>query len=220
MNNEQYQENLEKSSKQKHDSIGHKYFSDKVSPIIFKLTKKFIKEPVLDIGAGTGALIITLKKMGVKTVEGIDLYPKADFITKGVITNLPFKSNKFKTIFCTELLEHLTNEQITQGLNEIYRVLEKNGTFIITVPNNELLEKKTFICPNCGHHFHHVGHLQSFTKQRLITILEDRGLKIIKAKEYALGAMAKLPLGIYFNWLFKKTKFDFLSKSLMIICKK
>ncbi len=220
MNNEQYQENLEKSSKNKRDNHGHQYFGDKVSTIIFKLTKKFIQEPILDVGAGTGALITTIKKHKYPNIKGIDLYPKADFIIKGLITALPFQTNEFKTIFCTEVIEHLTNEQITQGLNEIFRVLQTNGTLIITVPFDEILEKNSFTCPNCNHRFHHVGHLQSFSEQRIITILKNHGFRILKIKTYALGAMAKLPLGIYFNWLFKKINYEFIGKSLMIICKK
>ncbi len=220
MDNEKYQKILEKCSKEKRDKLGHKYFGDKVSKLIFKLSKKLIRGPILDIGAGTGTLIEVIKNHGYKEVMGIDLYPKVDFVKEGVITDLHFSDNKFKTIFCIEVIEHLTDQQIEQGLNEIYRVLDWGGVFVLTVPFDEILEKNSFVCPHCGGKFHRVGHLQSFSKERITTIARNHGFTILKTRVYALGAMAKLPFGLHFNWLFKRANYDFIGKSLMVVCKK
>lgn len=108
MDNKNYQRRLEKSLKIKTDDYGYKYFGDKVSSIVFSVSKKHVREPVLDVGAGTGTLVKTLKSNGYKNVVGIDLYPKVSFIKKGEITDLKFKDDSFNTVFCSEVLEHLT----------------------------------------------------------------------------------------------------------------
>jgi ubiquinone/menaquinone biosynthesis C-methylase UbiE len=220
MNNEKYQKILESYSKNKRDKLGHKYFGDKVSILLYKLNKRYLKEPIIDVGAGTGALIKILKSRGYKNVSGFDLYPKANFIKKGIITNIKSKDNTYNTVFCSEVIEHLTDKQIGKGLEEIYRILKKNGIFIITIPYNENLGKNTFKCPNCKKKFHKVGHLQSFSKERIKKILENKKFKIISMHVYAFGVIVKIPFGKYFNWFFVKRDYELISKTLMIICKK
>lgn len=56
MNNEEYQKSFEKIGKQKIKNPSHKYFGEKTSRVFYHLVKKYINEPVLDVGAGTGAL--------------------------------------------------------------------------------------------------------------------------------------------------------------------
>ena len=111
MNNESYQEKMVKFN------FSGTYQGDVVSSLIIKLVQKYLKSPILDIGAGSGALINELKNKDYKTT-GIDLFPRGKDIKKGGITNLEFKDNEFNTIFCTEVIEHLTDEQIDKGLSE------------------------------------------------------------------------------------------------------
>lgn len=68
MNNEQYQRNLEKYNKVKFLNAKNKYFyqGDIVTKMLYKRIKKYIKPNVLDIGAGTGALVRLLKEKGIK----------------------------------------------------------------------------------------------------------------------------------------------------------
>jgi ubiquinone/menaquinone biosynthesis C-methylase UbiE len=47
--------------------------------------------------------------------------------------NLPFKSNRFNCIMCSEVLEHIPDKRKT--VQDFYRVLNKAGHLIITVPN-------------------------------------------------------------------------------------
>jgi predicted SAM-dependent methyltransferase len=220
MDNEIYQKNLEKNSHIKRNVTGHQYFGDKNAKLLFILTKKIIQEPILDIEAGTGALVQCLWQNGYLKAQGIDLYPKADFINQGVITNLQFESGTLQTIFCIEVLEHLTDKQIQQGLQEIKRVMNKEGHLIITVPYGEVLDENIFVCPECGHHFHKVGHLQSFDKQRIKDVLTQNGFSVISMKVYPLGAMSKLPLGKYMRRLFLKLPYEFIGKTLITICRK
>jgi ubiquinone/menaquinone biosynthesis C-methylase UbiE len=220
MDNEQYQLTFQERNKKLYVKHLLNYKGDKTSLVLFDLSKKYLKEPILDIGAGTGALIKTLKSKGYKESCGVDLYPKVDFVKKGTITNIPENDNSFNTVFCTEVIEHLTNEQIDKGLKEVNRVIRKKGFFILTTPFNENLELNSYVCPHCNKKFHKVGHLQSFNKKRIKDLLEKKGFDVISIKVYALGAMSKLPLGRYFNWLFLRMKYEFIGKTMVIICRK
>lgn len=151
----------------------------------------------------------------------MDLYPKVDFVETGSITDLNFKDFSFNTVICTEVLEHLETEQIKIGLKEIYRVLNRKGCLIITVPYNEVLEKDSVVCPVCKNKFHIVGHLQSFNKDRILALLIQNKFIISYVKVLPITIMSKLPFSnLYWRvlMLFDK-RIDFY-KTLIIIAKK
>ena len=213
MNNENYQEKVVEFN------FSGRYQGDIVSSLIVNLVKRYIRSPVLDIGAGSGALINNIKNKNY-TATGIDLFPRDNEIQKGTITNLKFKDNEFNTIFCTEVIEHLTNNQIDKGLSEIKRVLKKNGHFIVTVPYNESLEKNTFTCPKCGHKFHKVGHLQSFTKERIEKVFIENGFKIELINIYPVTIMPKVPLArIYWRFIMLFDKRFAFNKTILIVAR-
>ncbi|MFZ0456427.1 MAG: methyltransferase domain-containing protein [Ignavibacteriaceae bacterium] len=54
------------------------------------------------------------------------------------IQKLPFKNNQFDIIICSHVLEHIPDDK--KGMQEILRVLKKNGWAILQVPINEDLE--------------------------------------------------------------------------------
>ena len=62
----------------------------------------------------------------------------ADII--GDITKLNFKNNTFDLIICNHVLEHIIDDRT--AMNEIYRVLKKDGIGILQVPIDKNLEKK------------------------------------------------------------------------------
>jgi ubiquinone/menaquinone biosynthesis C-methylase UbiE len=105
---------------------------------------------------------------------------------KGKIERLPFSNDKFDIIFCSEVLEHLTDIQLKDSIFEIERVLIKNGILIGTVPNNEILFNNNIICPSCNHKFHRWGHHQTFDKNTLRLIFEKNyfDIDILKAKVF------------------------------------
>jgi len=94
----------------------------------------------LDIGCGTGSNLTILISTGMK-VFGLDrsLYAltlaqkKINLpMINGDLDILPFRPNSIGLIIAMDILEHL--EKDANGLNEIYKVLEKGGILIITVP--------------------------------------------------------------------------------------
>ena len=54
---------------------------------------------------------------------------------------MPFEDNFFDLILCNHVLEHVDNDK--KAMQELYRVLNKNGTAILQVPI-DLERKKTF----------------------------------------------------------------------------
>lgn len=108
--------------------------------------KKFISPPVVDVGCGSGAFIVTIgKKM---PIVGVDIDRKALTRLKEMIkmeklqsaeliiadvSHLPFVDKNFGTVICSEVLEHIENAE--KGYSELVRVLKRNGYAIVSIPN-------------------------------------------------------------------------------------
>jgi ubiquinone/menaquinone biosynthesis C-methylase UbiE len=58
---------------------------------------------------------------------------------QSTVVNLPFKDNTFHGIAMLEVLEHLSEKDGDKGLLEIYRILEQDGRFVLSVPNKKVL---------------------------------------------------------------------------------
>jgi SAM-dependent methyltransferase len=119
-------------------------------PFIFALKKiNFDKSyHILDVGCADGPFLPTLNYYGKKIVAtdiNKELVDRSKFITKKILFNsnkinlmtsdglaLPFRNESFNAIFCLEVLEHVKEPRIV--IEEIFRILKKKGTFIITVP--------------------------------------------------------------------------------------
>jgi ubiquinone/menaquinone biosynthesis C-methylase UbiE len=198
---------------------GRPFKGDEVAPILFRIVKPYIVGEILDVGAGSGALVRILKNKGFAP-KGIDLYSTSNDIQKGSITNMPFGDASFDTLFCCDVIEHLADEQLNKGLSEVARILRKNGHFIVTTPHNEDLKSQLVLCPKCGHKFHRYGHLQSFDKGRLRELFESHGFETRFMRVYALGGMAKLPFGRYFHFILKRFDFEFIQKTIIGVWEK
>lgn len=102
---------------------------------------------VLDAGCGRGFYVRLLSMLpSVKKVEGIDINDeyvekakklventKKASVKKGSIYELPFKDKTFDAVVCSEILEHLDDEET--ALKEIHRVLKPGGIFLVSVPH-------------------------------------------------------------------------------------
>ncbi|QQG38508.1 MAG: class I SAM-dependent methyltransferase [Candidatus Woesearchaeota archaeon] len=99
---------------------------------------------VLDIGCGDGFLELSLKKR-FNEVYGIDVNESDLIIARSInpekkihfvkssATKLPLKNNFFDVVVCTEVIEHIKEDE--KVISEIRRVLKKKGTLIITTPD-------------------------------------------------------------------------------------
>lgn len=194
-----------------------KFAGDILAPEIVRLAKKYIGKKVLDVGAGSGALINLIPG-----AIGIDIAPKDSKILKEDISQLSFKEESFDTIFATEILEHLDVETLNKGLKEIFRVLKNQGYFIITLPYKEDLKENFTMCPKCGERFHHWGHLHSFDEEKIKNILEKNKFKISKIKILPLSFRAKHSILKHFRWLLERigSSFKPFNLSLFVVAQK
>ena len=63
-----------------------------------------------------------------------DIVQPADIIVD-VTKGMPFTSNRFEEVYADNLMEHLDNESFMRAMNDIHRVLQKDGVFTFKVPN-------------------------------------------------------------------------------------
>jgi SAM-dependent methyltransferase len=107
---------------------------------IFRDIKKNVpsfKGNVLDVGCGQSPYKYLLDTSQTD-YKGVDILEADKFdynnseITHFNGENIPFEDEMFEGVICTEVLEHVQNYQ--KLINEMYRVMKKDGKGIITVP--------------------------------------------------------------------------------------
>lgn len=118
-------------------------------PFLSSLLPDLRNKTILDIGCGKGMvgfLIRTQRDLTNSTLIGMDIsksflsfskkHSIYDKLIAGDITKkLPFKDNSVDLVICSEVIEHMKKEIGEKLLNEIYRIIAKNGRVIITTPN-------------------------------------------------------------------------------------
>ena len=88
---------------------------------------------VLDLGAGYGTYRLALTRRGTSYV-GLDIRPRPgtiDLLADG--RRLPFASDHFDTVFCSQVLEHTPEPWCL--LQEAHRVLAPGGVLIVSAPH-------------------------------------------------------------------------------------
>jgi len=111
-----------------------------VNPETFAIARR-LKDPILDFGCGSGALIGKLRQFGLKA-QGLELDTEIiktsirpavqPFVTlyNGQLPS-PFPSGSFKSVFCSEVLEHIPNYEA--AIQDIARLATHEVVF--TVPD-------------------------------------------------------------------------------------
>lgn len=132
------------------------------------------KPNALNIGFGNGQIEKRCLQQGwniysldpsqeaIRSLEKINIKGKVGYVEKN-----PYADDFFNIVFCSEVIEHLSDEQLKLGVLEIERVLKKGGVLIGTVPYKENLLDNQVVCPKCGDIFHKWGHQQSFDIESL-----------------------------------------------------
>ncbi len=170
---------------------------------IFNLLKVKENERILEIGSGAGHALKHIKSSkyfpldvsthNLKKIIEIDhnTESKAEkkvFPASGDVFNLPFPSNTFDTIILSEVLEHLDNPPA--ALKEIFRVLKKDGRFLVSVPYKQIITYQ--ICIHCNKPTPTLAHLHSFDKEKLSNMVKDAGFKIVKSYKFLNKAPHRL----------------------------
>jgi len=153
--------------------------------IVSRLIPNWAK--VLDIGFGSATLEKRLKesrkKLNLSGLDISDLSVKrarkmfSDWtFKKGSILNIPFNRNSFEYVLALEVLEHIKPSCLFRALNEIKRVLVKNGFLIVSVPLNEGLKQLIKEGENPS------AHLREYTPDIIKAELELAGFLLVKEK--------------------------------------
>ncbi|MFC1940378.1 class I SAM-dependent methyltransferase [Chloroflexota bacterium] len=149
---------------------------------LFKRIARKVREGrVLDVGCETGYLLSKLNlpqgllygldvtsgaiKIAKKRVEG------ANFSVANAI-NIPYKSDTFDYLLCTEVLEHIEGDAAAR---ECYRVLKPGGVAFFIVPNGKGVAGK-YMC----------AHIRFFSFQSIINLLREAGFKIVHRDKFGL----------------------------------
>mgnify|MGYP005841620199 FL=1 len=166
----------------------HSYYSYKSFPFKIKPNTKKTQKRFLDIGCGTGSLV--LKKMN----EGYDAYGvdidknavKIGKINGLNITHysgkyLPFDENYFDIVNLSHTIEHI--HYLNKILKEIHRILKPDGLLAITCPNINSFDAKIF-----GKYWRHLDvprHLYHFSGKTLekILVLNNYKIKLITSHD-------------------------------------
>lgn len=113
---------------------------------------------VLDVGCEAGYVSLKILQKKPKLICAVDICEEAldsfkrklqnkrfkseIVLKKAFMHELPFKNNFFDKVICTEVIEHVPN--ISEGLQEIKRVMKPKAELIITFPNEKL---RKFVYP-------------------------------------------------------------------------
>lgn len=101
-------------------------------PLKFELLKAADEVYACDLDDLSKQNIIDSLKYDVEVVlEDYSFIDQINFAQCG-IEDMPYESNKFDTIFCISVIEHLPEDIIIKSLKEFYRTLKPGGTLVIT----------------------------------------------------------------------------------------
>jgi ubiquinone/menaquinone biosynthesis C-methylase UbiE len=170
-------------------SLSHPYYTR-----IYEASSRVKKSgKILDVGCADGYLDTFLKKKG--KVFGADINKTELEIAKAVnpdvsyltadINKLPFKSNYFDTVVCLEVLEHIENDN--RAISELFRVLKKNGTLVISVPSSDFpisFDFINFILKRFNLHTNFgvwaYGHKRLYLEKEIRSKLEKNSFRIVE----------------------------------------
>lgn len=157
--------------------------------------RKFLQEPILEIGPADGGMTTLIfddyNPKEIDIVEASDQY--CEFLSKKFKKANVFNSyledfqthKKYKTIIASHILEHV--EDVGKFLKSTYNLLDKNGKFLISVPNalsiHRLLGVEMGLLKyptQLNEQDKEIGHFRVYDPKTLQTDLEKAGFGIEK----------------------------------------
>ena len=164
------------------------YLIVKIAAHNFKNFNK--KGRLLDLGCGAGNFLLEMKKMGFKTT-GVDISKNAReiasgkglIILQGELKDQKFPNNYFDIITLWHVFEHLLDP--SSIIQEIYRIMKKDGILLIETPNIDRLSLLLF-----KKHCFHLDlprHLYHWSLDTLTKILEKNGFKVFRSDFFSLA---------------------------------
>lgn len=120
---------------------------------ILEICKPNKESKILDVGCGISTILHFLpgERYGIDSLANkykkLYKYPEDLNIIKTDCEKLPFADNFFDIIFCSNAFDHFDN--IEKANSEIYRVLKKNGYFVLAVEFYQEYRDRGAAHPHC-----------------------------------------------------------------------
>lgn len=153
---------------------------------------------ILDLSCGKGDIIFACSRhlRNGQKIRGVDVSDQSIKRTRSLNEDNPHfagavhlsqledavQPGSQDLVFSTEVIEHLTDEEVTALLEECQRVLSPGGALVLTTPNEEVLDSGKSMCPECGCTFHRWQHRQSWSPRRLTERVESGGFRVTECK--------------------------------------
>ncbi len=175
-------------------------------------------ESVLELGAGYCDFINSIAAGRKFAVDIWDDFPKyadddvACFVSS--VTELKgIENNSIDSIFCSNLFEHLTHDEIKQTLFRSADILKQGGKIILIQPNFRL---------NPGRYFDDYTHVSIWTDTSLSDFLTANGWKIdqLCSKFLPLTVKSKFPVSPFLIKCYLKSPIKLLAGQMLLIASK
>lgn len=145
---------------------------------------------IIDIGCGNGLITNALSEY--YSILGVDRSSRAlEFVKTGKMQsdcdNIKVADRSFDLVLSSELLEHLPEETFIKTIAEFSRIAK--SYILISVPNEESINKGLICCPKCKYVYHRNLHMRSFTDHSIkMNFLDFEVLKVekfgLKVRQY------------------------------------
>lgn len=158
------------------------------------------KSTILDLGCGDGYFMEVFRKDG-HQVEGIEIAENAvkkarkkgftvyDVSLMGKWSQLIKK--KYDVVFGGEIIEHVFDTDLF--LQEIRKVLKKNGVLVITTPNIAALGRRLMLLLGISPHIettarqYDAGHIRYFTRAAMKQLLEENDFRVVSMQSSVIN---------------------------------
>lgn len=170
----------------------------KIIEKIINIVKSMDKNAkILSVGSGDGYVeryIVEHAKRDIicldLSLKGVSLAQKRDLkVFLGSVYNLPFKSNSYDLVLAVHIFEHLIQPEAF--LQEINRILKKNGDFFMSLPNyGNLAYRIKYLIKGSLDTFLQIrlGHFRHYTYDEACKFLEQHNFKITKKMTFLFGS--------------------------------
>ncbi len=165
-----------------YDSTYYGQHAQKLYNRVIETMNRYEYKNVLDVGCGTGNVLVEILKIKRINIAGIDLSEKMLGIAKkrigneadlrnGDSENLPWNDSRFDMVICTDSFHHYPSPKTV--LNEMKRVLTPTGKIIIADPwlPSPFRQLANILMP-----FSKDGDIKMYSERKMKRLLTECGL--------------------------------------------